>query len=158
MTSEHLPVAPRCPKDPGRWCSVWLTVSQAGNFSSCFVAYPSSVDGLLTCSSRTINSQVHSDTMTVILCMSRKIFGGMKIGHPGGWPIAADYGPNRTYSLIRTVTEPLPLLISTARSALPSPLKSPAAIAVGVGPVERDGAGVNVPLPLPRRMVTVLLP
>jgi hypothetical protein len=52
----------------------------------------------------------------------------------------------------------LPTEFATAKSGFPSPLKSPTAIALGALPVEGDDAtGVNVPSPLPRRIVTLLL-
>src|SRR5882757_2065757 len=56
----------------------------------------------------------------------------------------------------RTVTVLLKVF-ATARSDLPSPLKSPTATDSGLLPVDGLAAAVNVPSPLPNRTVTVLL-
>ena len=47
--------------------------------------------------------------------------------------------------------------LTTARSAMPSPLKSPVATDCGVLTVFRLGVDVKVPSPTPMRIVTVLL-
>lgn len=47
-------------------------------------------------------------------------------------------------------------LLATARPLRPVPMKLPAAIATGAVPVESMPPSVNVPSPLPNRMLTVL--
>ena len=69
-------------------------------------------------------------------------------------------GLNVPSPLPRKMLTVLAAILTTARSAKPSLLKSPTAIDVGLEPLGRtsgeDGAAVKVPSPFPSRIETVL--
>ena len=73
--------------------------------------------------------------------------------------VAGEAAPKAPLPLPRRMeTVPDDVLLTTARSALPSPFRSPVATATGllIEPVAEDTA--KVPLPLPRRTATLSEP
>jgi hypothetical protein len=60
----------------------------------------------------------------------------------------------RAGCFIRTLIAPLPPVLPTTRSILPSPLRSPVAIEAGNAPAATNCCVWNEPLPLPRKTLT----
>ncbi len=64
--------------------------------------------------------------------------------------------PRRMLTVPGAFEAPLPAVLSTARSGLPSPLKSPTAMPCGLAPTEVLTGAAKPPLPLPSRIETLL--